>query len=303
MLCAHGGRFYTKDNKETRVLCIQSWGIPPFVRVQPHRIMTDGLTAFDHPEESGGFEELGIDNGIRYWWRSDVQRLLGYTSDDSFEKPVGKAMAACTALGISVPENFQYVNRTLPDGREVPDIKLSRFACYLIAMNANPRKPEVARAQAYFVSLAEFARQFIEETEHVDRVVMRDEMADRENSLARVAKSANVTDYALFQNAGYRGLYNKNLNRLKELKGVPANRTLLDFMGREELAANLFRITQTEAKIKKDNVRGQKALEDTAYGVGQEVRATIRKIGGTMPEDLPISEDIKKVKSGLKKAH
>ena len=170
-------------------------------------------------------------------------------------------------------------------------------------MNANPRKPEVARAQAYFVSLAEFARQFIEETEHVDRVVMRDEMADRENSLARVAKSANVTDYALFQNAGYRGLYNKNLNRLKELKGVPANRTLLDFMGREELAANLFRITQTEAKIKKDNVRGQKALEDTAYGVGQEVRATIRKIGGTMPEDLPISEDIKKVKSGLKKAH
>jgi DNA-damage-inducible protein D len=264
--------------------------------------MTDAPTAFGPDPEQSTFEDLGCENGQRYWWRSDVQRLLGYVSDDTFEKPLGRAMAACTALGISVPENFEHVKRKMPDGRALPDIKLTRFACYLIAMNANPRKEEVAQAQAYFVGLAEIAREYIEEREHVDRVLMRDEMTDRESSLSRAARAGGVHDYGLFQNAGYRGLYNMNLGALKRRKGIPSSRTLLDFMGKEELAANLFRITQTESKIKKHNVRGQRNLEDTAHSVGQEVRHTIKKIGGTMPEALPVSEDIKKVKSGMKKA-
>ena len=271
----------------------------PFLRWS----MSDDVTAFGPSPEQSEFEQLGNENGQRYWWKSDLQRLLGYTSDDSFEKPVGRAMAACTALGISVPENFNHIRRTHPDGREVPDIKLSRFACYLIAMNANPRKEEVAQAQAYFVGLAEFARQYIEKVEHVDRILMRDEMSDRESSLSRTARAADVHDYGLFQNAGYRGLYNMNLGRLKDVKGVPGGRTLLDFMGKEELAANLFRITQTESKIKKEQVRGQRALEQSAESVGKQVRDAIRKIGGTMPERLPIAEDIKKVKSGMKQAH
>jgi DNA-damage-inducible protein D len=265
--------------------------------------MSTSITAFGPTPEASEFEALGCENGHRYWWQSDLRRLLGYASSDGLDKAVGRAMAACTALGISVPENFEHCRRTREDGSSFPDVKLSRFACYLIAMNANPRKEEVAQAQAYFAGLAEIARQYIEKVEHVDRVLMRDEMADREMSLARTARAGGVDDYALFQNAGYRGLYNLNLNALKKRKGIPAGRTLLDFMGKEELAANLFRITQTESKIKKEEVRGQRNLEATAHSVGQQVRSTIRKIGGTMPEHLPASEDIKKVKSGMKKAH
>lgn len=267
--------------------------------------MNDDLTAFgaEQAEGKGGFEDFGHDNGGHFWWRSDLQPLLGYADATSFEKPVGKAMAACAALSISVHENFTPAMRAFPDGRELEDCKLSRFACYMIAMNASPRKPQVAHAQAYFATLAEFARQMLVQGGEVERVVMRDELTDRENSLSRVARAADVQEYALFQNAGYRGLYNMNMNRLKKEKGIPEGRTLLDFMGREELAANLFRITQTEAKIKKENVRGQRDLENTAESVGKEIRQTIRKIGGTMPEQLPVSEDIKKVKSGLKKTH
>lgn len=252
--------------------------------------------------DDGNFEAHGHDNGHRYWWESDLRRLLGYEGEKGWDKASGRAIAACTALGIPVHENFQHTTREV-DGEPVSDCKLSRFACYLIAMNGDPRKPEVARAQAYFASFAEAARQMALHLDGVERVVIRDEMIDREKSLSSVAKGAGVTDYALFQNAGYRGLYNMNLSQLKALKGVQGDRTLLDFMGKEELAANLFRITQTEAKIRKDKVRGQYNLENTAENVGRHVRNTIRDIGGTMPERLPPAEDLKTVKSGLKQTH
>jgi len=249
-----------------------------------------------------GFEEFGHDNGHRYWWESDVKRMLGYTAGPAFDKAKGRAMAACTALGIPIPENFDHcVNDA--SGEPVQDCKLSRFACYLIAMNGDPRKPEVAAAQAYFATFAEAARQMALQIEGVERMVIRDELSDREKSLTAVATSAGVRDYALFQNAGYRGLYNMNLSKLRRIKGVKDGRTLLDFMGKEELAANLFRITQTEGKIRKENVRGQNNLEATAENVGRHVRRTIEQIGGTMPEQLPPAEDLKRVKSGLKQTH
>lgn len=268
--------------------------------------MTTDMTAYDGPppgDEDNEFESFGHDNGHRYWWRSDLMRLLGYQSLPSFQKAVGKAMSACVTLGIPVRENFEYVE-TVREAKLVDDCKMSRFACYLTAMNADPRKPEVARAQGYFASLAEATHQLLlHTTENMERVLIRDELSDREKALVGAAHGAGVRDYALFQNQGYRGLYNMNLRQLKQLKGVNNGKTLLDFMGKEELAANLFRITQTEAKIKKDNVRGQAHLEQTAFGVGKQVRDTIKKIGGTMPEQLPPAEDIAKVKSGLKKTH
>lgn len=269
--------------------------------------MTDFPVSFDPADDSAGdgeasFEDSGYDNGHRYWWQSDLMKLLGYDTSASFNKAVGKAMAACSTLDISIPENFTHGRREV-DGRDVDDCKLSRFACYLTAMNADTRKPEVARAQAYFATLAEVARRYLLQSESVERVLVREEVSDREKALTSSAHAAGVRDFALFQNQGYRGLYNMNLKDLKQRKGIDAKRSLLDFMGKEELAANLFRITQTDAKIRNENVKGQYRLEDAAYVVGREVRQAIEKIGGTKPENLAAADDIAKVRSGLKKTH
>lgn len=166
--------------------------------------------------------------------------------------------------------------------------------------NADARKPQVAAAQAYFATLAEAFRLYIQEAEAVERVIIREEISEREKSLSGVAMKAGVEYYGLFQNAGYRGMYNMNLSQLRKYKGLPEGKTLLDFMGKTELAANLFRITQTEEKIKNDNVFGQRRLENTAEQVGKEVRRTMVRISGVPPESLPLEGDIKEVRKGLK---
>lgn len=260
-----------------------------------HTNPTDGQLLFERSE----FEQMGQENGQRYWWESDVCRMLGYKPGQGFEKAVGRAMASCTVLGIPVIENFRQEYREVDDDT-VADTKLSRFACYLIAMNGDPRKTEVAQAQAYFITWAHAAEKLQGQLEGVVRVVERDDVTNREKALSSAAQAAGVVSYALFQSEGYRGLYNMNLARLKAMKGIPDNRTALDFMGREEMAANLFRITQTEAKIRNEGVRGQAALEHTAFSVGKQVRSAIEEIGGTMPEQLAAHEDIKRVRSSLK---
>jgi DNA-damage-inducible protein D len=162
----------------------------------------------------------------------------------------------------------------------------------------------VAQAQAYFASLAEATRLYIESVQDVERVQIRDDISERERSLGGVAKAAGVTEYHFFQNAGYRGMYNMDLGRLKEAKGLGDRaRSLLDFMGKRELAANLFRITETEAKLKSDKIQGQKPAEGVAHRVGQKVRSMMIETDGTRPELLPLSGDIKQVKKGLKQAH
>ena len=218
-------------------------------------------------------------------------KLLGYKSQASFHKTIQKAISACTSLNISILENFI---------QEEKDFKLSRFACYLVAMNGDSKKPEVAMAQTYFAKIAEAFKRYVEEAEDFERILVRDEISEHEKTLNSTAKQAGVTNYAFFQDSGYRGLYNMSLKNLRSIKGIKSNRTPLDFMGKEELAANLFRVTQTEAKIRNEGIRGQKSAESTAYEVGKKVRNTIEEINGTMPENLPITEDIKKVKSSLK---
>lgn len=228
--------------------------------------------------------------------------LLGYEDFQTFRKSaINRAIGTCTTLGISVVENFQQCERQI-DGVAADDYKLSRFACYLVAMNGDIRKPSVAAAQAYFATLAEAARQYMVAAHDVERVQIRDEITDRDKSLMSTAKTAGVGDFALFHNAGYRGMYNMHLGRLKATKGLPTGRTLLDFMDKRELAANLFRLTETDARMKADRTFGQSPAETVAFQVGRKVRKLMIDTDGTRPEDIPLGTDINKVKTGLKKA-
>ena len=254
---------------------------------------------FHFEEDQDNFESHAIDNGFVCWYASDLAEMLGYQSYATFSKAVNRAISACTALNIPVLENFQQVRRTV-NGEVIDDYKLSRFACYLVAMNASPSKPKVAAAQAYFAALAESFRQSFQEVEGVERVLIRDEISEREKTLASVVKFAGVHSYAFFQSAGYRGMYNMTLAQLRARRNLPANQTPLDYMGKTELAGNLFRITQTEEKIRNEGIKGQIKLEQAAHHVGAKVRRTMIELSGTPPEYLPVKEDIKEVRKGLK---
>jgi DNA-damage-inducible protein D len=240
------------------------------------------------------FEKQGVSNGGKHWMARQLMAMLGYDSFEAFSQAINRAIGTCTTLGIPVLENFQQT--TSGDGLQ--DYKLSRFACYLVAMNGDIRKPYVAAAQAYFATLAEAAHRYIQDANNVERVQIRGEVSEREKSLSSTAKAAGVENYAYFQNAGYRGMYNMDLWKLKKLKGLPKGKTLLDFMDKRELAGNLFRLTETDAKLKNDNVRGQKPAENVAEHVGKKVRSIMIE-NGTRPEMIPLAGDIKKVRSGL----
>ncbi len=244
------------------------------------------------------FENHCKENGYTYWLASDLMNFLGYETWHSFHNAINKAITTCTTLGMPIFEDFTQIPTTIPG--QSYDYKLSRFACYLVAMNADGKKPVVAKAQAYFANMAGAMDKYLEEVEKVERLLTRDEISEREMSLSGVVKKAGVVNYAFFQNAGYRGMYNRNINDLRELRDIPSNRSPLDFMGKEELAGNLFRMTQTELKIKNQNITGQTRLEGTAEEVGKEIRRTMIRLGGTAPEELPKSQDIKKVKTTLK---
>jgi len=256
---------------------------------------------FHFDEERPNFNDLSFQNGFTYWFARDLMESLGYGSYSSFSKSINKAIQACASLNIDIMDNFVQEKRVV-DGHEVKDYRLSRFACYLVSMNGDPKKKGVAQAQAYFAAIAETFRRYVEEAEDVERVLVRDEITDHEKTLSATAKAAGVQGqgFALFQNAGYRGMYNMNLKTLKARKGIDQKRSPLDFMGKEELAANLFRITQTEAKLRNDAIKGQKSAERTAENVGKKVRQTMIDISGVTPESLPVGEDIKKVKGSLK---
>lgn len=253
-----------------------------------------------------GFEQEAHVNGGTCWYGREYAEFLGYADYNTFFKgPIDRAMTASMRAGIPVQENFQAVRRTV-DGREVSDFELSRFGCFLVAMNSDSKKEQVARVQAYLAGLADTLEDYLSAPEEFDRVITRGEISDGEKSLASTVKQAGVTTgagYAFVQNAGYRGMYNMNLSRLKAVKGIPLKRSALDFMNSTELAANLFRITQTDAKIQNEKVTGQTRLEHTAQEVGRTVRQTMIDLSGTRPEDIPPAEDIKTVHSSLKQTH
>lgn len=250
---------------------------------------SESLFHFD--EGRPGFEDLGKDNGATHWDESILMNALGYQSKQSFRKALTRAKQACLSLGIQCEEHFPLQK----NGSHA----ITRFGCYLVAMNGDPRKPQVAAAQAYFAAIAETFQARFEHAEAIDRVLIRDEVADGQKALAGTAKAHGVKNYAFFLDKGYRGMYNMSLKQLTKYKGV-RDKTLIDRMGKTELAAHLFRITQTTEKISNEDIRGQDRLEKTAFDVGRKVRRTMKELSGTAPENLAPAEGIQQVKKKLK---
>lgn len=249
------------------------------------------------------FEDSGRENGTRFWYAHEFMRALGYDSWSSFQQVITKAMGSCAKLGIDPTEAF-VPDTFLDNGKESKTYKLSRFACFLVSMHGDSKKEEVAKAKALLAAIAD---RLIEERiqEHdLGRIETRDDLKLAERVLSGVAQDAGLEShqFGIFKDAGFRGMYNMGLGALLIRKGIPPKKTLYDFMGLEEMAGNLFRVTQTAARIKNQKVMGLPALSDTAKRVGHEVRQMMVKNGGTPPESLPVADEISGVRRRLKSA-
>lgn len=247
------------------------------------------------------FEDFKNENGITFWWASDIMTMMSYPDMKSFQKVIDRATKAFASLNIPVFDNIFPQNREL-DGKLIQDYKLTRFACYLIVMNGDPKKQEVAIAQAYFAQQTRKFELYIQGQSDIERVLIREEIAEGNKSLSSTVQRAGIDNFAKFQNAGYLGLYNMQNWELAKKRNVDSKK-LLDSMGRTELAANLFRITQTEERIKNQNIQGQNALESTHYSVGKAVRKLVIENTGKTPENLPQEKAVQELKKELKKGH
>ena len=249
------------------------------------------------------FEEIkhiSADGG-EYWLARELSDTLDYTEWRNFTKVIDKARLACKNSGFDIDDHFVEVNKMVEIGsgtsRNVIDYELSRYACYLVVQNGDPRKEVIAYGQTYFAIQTrrqEVADYFNQLDEDNKRLVVRGNIKQWNQMLAEAARNAGLItneEYAVFQNAGYKGLYGGlDVKDIHARKNLSKNDKILDFMGSEELAANLFRITQTESKLKRENIQGARAATATHYSVGSKVRQTIKDLGGTMPEDLPTPE-------------
>lgn len=251
--------------------------------------------------------------GKEFWYARELQKVLEYTEWRNFSRTVSKAIEACENSGNDIDDHFVEVNKMVAIGsgvqRPVEDVMLSRYACYLIVMNGDPRKEVIAVGQTYFAVKTrqqEMIDHYDELTEDQKRLAIRNEMKAHNKSLAEAAQMAGVIeqrDFAIFQNYGYQGLYGGlGAKEIHARKGLKKNEQILDHMGSTELAANLFRATQTDEKLRRDNIQGKDNANRTHFEVGKKVRQTIAELGGTMPEDLPIPEkSIRQIESEQKK--
>ena len=249
------------------------------------------------------------ENGNEYWAARQSAKVLEYTDFRNFSAVITKAKEACTNSGQLIKNHLVDFNEMVPIGsgayRQMESVKLSRYACYLVVQNADPGKEVVALGQTYFA--VQTRMQEIQQmdaynqlkNENEKRLFLRNELAKHNTQLAAAAKQAGVVesiDYAIFQNHGYMGLYGgldaKGIHTKKRLK---KSQQILDHMGSTELAANLFRTTQTEEKLRKENIKGKQKANQTHLEVGKKVRQTIKELGGTMPENLPSADSIKKI--------
>lgn len=237
------------------------------------------------------------DDGSEYWSARELAPALEYAKWENFSKVLKRAMIACENSGRSVDDQFPEVRKLVTGGvapREVIDYELTRYACYLIVQNGDPRKEVIALGQTYFAIQTyrqEVADHFNQLDEDRRRLVVRGDIRQWNQLLAETAHDAGVItneEFAIFQNAGYMGLYGGlDAEDIHERKALQVGQKILDYMGSTELIANLFRISQTEEKLRKDQIKGAKKATATHYAVGKEVRSAIEKIGGTMPEELP----------------
>lgn len=250
---------------------------------------------------SMSFEDFKIDNGLTYWWASDLMLMLGYKDMKSFQKVLDRATKAFVSLNIPHYENIIAEQREV-ESHVFQDFKLTRFACYITVMNGDPKKVEVAQAQVYFAQQTRRFELYIQNSTEIERILIRDELTEGNKSLASVVKQAGLIDFAKFHNAGYIGMYNMPSWQLEKKRGIKKGK-LMDYMGRTELAANLFRITQTEERIKNKRISGQSNLEQTHHQVGKEVREIIQKNVGKNPEHLEQEKQLSDVKKELKEGH
>lgn len=240
------------------------------------------------------------EDGSEFWSARDLAPALDYNKWENFSKVIKRAMIACENSGHAVDDDFPEVRKIVKAGvtnKPVLDYELTRYACYLIVQNGDPRKEVIALGQTYFAIQTyrqEVADHFNELSEESRRLVVRGDIKQWNQMLAETAHKAGVItneEFAIFQNAGYMGLYGGlDVDGIHKRKGLTIGQKILDYMGSTELIANLFRISQTEEKLRKDEVEDAKTATSVHYSVGREVRSAIEKIGGTMPEDLPTPE-------------
>ena len=261
------------------------------------------------------FEEIKHVNeyGQEYWYARELKDVLDYSQWRYFHSVISKAMESCDQSGNRIDDHFAHVRKMVRVGsgaeRYVEDYMLDRYACYLIVMNGDPRKKVIALGQTYFAVKTrqqELIENYDELSEDQKRLAIRNEMREHNKSLAEAAKNAGVDkprDYAIFQNRGYQGLYGGlGAKEIHERKGLKKNQQILDHMGSTELAANLFRATQTDEKLRRDEIKGKKEAGDVHFAVGHKVRQTISELGGTMPEDLPTpKKSIKEIEKDMAK--
>lgn len=253
------------------------------------------------------------EQGNEFWSARDLSKVLEYSEYRHFIPVVERAKEACKNSGQQVSDHFENILEMVSIGsgaqRSTENIKLSRYACYLIVQNADPSKEVVALGQSYFAvqtrlqEITQMEAYSRLNTENEKRIFLRNEMAKHNIHLAAAAKNAGVItslDYAIFQNHGYMGLYGGlDAKGIHKRKGLTKSQQILDHMGSTELAANLFRATQTEEKLRRENIKGKHNANQTHFEVGKKVRKTIQELGGTMPENLPPAEDVKKLQRKL----
>ena len=253
-------------------------------------------------EEYNRFEDIKQirEDGSEFWSARDLASALDYNKWENFSKVINRAMIACENSGHTIAYDFPEVRKIVEAGvtkKPILDYELSRYACYLIVQNGDPRKEVIALGQTYFAIQTyrqEVADHFNELSEDNRRLVVRGDIKQWNQMLAETAHKAGVItneEFAIFQNAGYMGLYGGlDVDDIHTKKGLEVGQKILDYMGSTELIANLFRISQTEEKLRKDEIDNAKTATSVHYSVGREVRTAIEKIGGTMPENLPTPE-------------
>lgn len=257
------------------------------------------------------FERIKRTNeaGVEFWSSREFSEVLGYGDYRNFEGVVEKAKLSCFNSGHRLDDHFVDVTEMIEIGkggqRPVKTVLLSRYACYLAIQNADPKKEIVAHGQTYFAIQARRQELADESIEEERRLLLREEIRRHNVQLADAAKGAGVIepiDYAIFQNHGYMGLYGGlKQEDIHRRKGLKKSQRILDHMGSTELAANLFRATQAEGKLRRDEVKGKDAANRTHREVGAKVRRTIKELGGTMPEELPVAESTKKIETKQRK--